>query len=67
MKIVFEEIVTGHERGDASRQERAWKAFLLLPRLCRGGKIGKEQLRERFEALRMGHWRHLLAISVVRT
>ena len=69
MKIVLEEIVTGHERGDASRQERAWKAFLLFPRLllhrkCRGGKIGNEQFRERFEAFRMGHWGHLLAISV---
>ena len=69
MKIVLEEIVTGHECGDASGQERAWKAFLSLPRLllhrkCKGGKIGKKQLRERFEAFRMGHWGHLLAISV---
>ena len=40
MKIVFEEIVTGHER-DVSRQERAWKAFLLLPRLLLHRKSGE--------------------------
>ena len=53
MKVLLEEIVAGHER------ERGWKAFMLLPRLllhrkCRGGKIGKEKLRERFDGFRAG-------------
>ena len=68
MKVLLEEIVAGHDRGDILRHERGWKAFMLLPRLlhrkCRGGKIGKEKLRERFESFRAGRWTSLLAASV---
>ena len=69
MKVLLEEIVAGHERSDILRQERGWKAFMLLPRLllhrkCRGGKIGKEKLRERFGVFRAGRWASLLAESV---
>ena len=69
MKVLLEEIVVGHERGDILRQERGWKAFMLLPRLllhrkCRGGKIGKDKLRERFDAFRAGRWASLLSASV---
>ena len=47
MKVLLEEIVAGHDRGDILRQERGWKAFMLFPRLllhrkCRGGKIGRK-------------------------
>ena len=69
MKVLLEEIVAGHDRGDILRQERGWKAFMLLPRLllhrkCKGGKIGKEMLRERFDSFRAGRWASLLAESV---
>ena len=54
---------------DIRREERAWKAFLLLPRLllhrrCRGGKIGKEKLTERFQNFWAGRWDGLLAASI---
>ena len=69
MKVLLEEVLAGHERGDILRQERGWKAFMLLPRLlfhrkCRGGKVGKEKLRERFDAFRAGRWASLLTASV---
>ena len=49
MKVLLEEIVEGWERNDGLRQERAWKAFLLLSRLllhrrCRGGKDWQGQV-----------------------
>ena len=58
MKVVLEEIMAGSENCDIQRQERAWKAFLLLPRLllhrrCWGGQIGREKLKERFKAFRV--------------
>ena len=55
MRIILQEIVTGHQTSDAVRQERAWKEFMLLPRLllhrfCRGGLVCRDQLKARFEA-----------------
>ena len=68
MKVLLEEIVAGQDRGDMLRQERGWKAFMLFPRLlnrkCRGGKIGKEKLREPFCSFRAGRWASLLVASV---
>ena len=69
MKVLLEEVLAGHERGDILRQERGWKAFMLLPRLllhrkCRGGKVGKEKLRERFDVFQAGGWASLLTASV---
>ena len=69
MKVLLEEVLAGHERGDILRQERGWKAFMLLPwlllhRKCRGGKIGEDKLRERFDAFRAGRWASLLSASV---
>ena len=66
MKAVLEEIIAGSENRNEPRQERAWKAFLFLARLllhrrCRGGKIGREKLKDRFEAFRVGDWANLLA------
>ena len=69
MKVVLEEIIAGSENRNVPRQERAWKAFLFLPRLllhrrCWGGKIGREKLKDRFEAFRVGDWANLLASSI---
>ena len=68
MKVVLEEIIAGSDHHDVRREER-WKAFLLLPRLllhrrCRGGKIGKEKLTERFQNFWAGRWDGLLAASI---
>ena len=50
------------------QEERAWKGFLLLPRLlhrkCRGGKIAKDKLKERFDLVQSGRWEQLLGSSV---
>ena len=69
MKVVLEEIIAGSENRNVPRQERVWKAFLffsrlLLHRRCRGGKIGREKLLDRFEAFRVGDWANLLASSI---
>ena len=69
MKVVLEEIIAGSDHHDIRREERAWKAFLLLPRLllhkrCRGEKIGKEKFTERFQNFRAGRWDGLLAASI---
>ena len=69
MKVLIEEIVAGHERHDRMQEERAWKGFLLLPRLllhrkCRGGKIAKDKLKERFDLFQSGRWEQLLGSSV---
>ena len=69
MKVLIEEIVAGHERQDGMREERAWKGLLLLPRLllhrkCRGGKIAKDKLKERFDLFQSGRWEQLLGSSV---
>ena len=50
--------------------EWAWKGFLLLHRLllhrkCRGGKIAKDKLKERFDLFQSGRWAQLLGSSVV--
>ena len=68
MRIILQEIVTGHQTSDAVRQERAWKAFMLLPRLllhrpCRGGLVSRDQLKARFEAFTRGEWAPLLERS----
>ena len=69
MKVVLEEIIAQLDNQDIPRQAWAWRAFLLLPRLllhrrCRGGKIGKKKLTERFEAFLAGLWDVLLAASI---
>ena len=65
MRIILQEIVSGHQTSDEARQERAWKAFMLLPRLllhrpCRGGFVSRDQLKARFEAFTRGQWAPLL-------
>ena len=54
---------------DEPRQERAWKLFMLLPRLLlhrpsRGGSVKKTKLRERFAQFASGQRDSLLEESV---
>ena len=53
MRFALTEVEAGHRVGDEARIARAWKLFLLLPRIllhrpARGGKIPKGKLLERF-------------------
>ena len=54
--------------GNDQRQERGWKAFLLLPRLllykppC-GGHVHKGKLAQRFDDFFQGRWRVFLVAS----
>ena len=69
MKVLIEEIVAGHEGYERMREERVWKGFLLLlwlllHRKCRGGKIAKDKLKERFDLFQSGRWEQLLGSSV---
>ena len=54
----FQEVAQG---GDGTRRTRAWKLFILLPRLllfrpARGGLIAKSRLLARFSEFSKGHW-----------
>ena len=70
MKVLLEEIIVeGREHNDGIQQVGPWKAFMLLPSLllhrrCKGGEIGKEKLKERFDIFRAGRWADLLAVSI---
>ena len=69
IEVVLEEVIAQSDHQDIPRQAWAWRAFLLLPRLllhrrCRGGKIGKEKLTERFEAFLACRWDGLLTASI---
>ena len=65
MRLVLQEIAHGVECNDEISQCRAWKLFLLLPRLLlcrppRGGSIPKQQLVDKFSAFSRGEWDQLL-------
>ena len=69
MKVILDEIVAGWESSDMPRQERGWKALLLLPRMllhrkCRGGPVSKEKFKQRFEDFQGGRWGNLLIASI---
>ena len=62
--------LTEHQRAgeDATRRTRAWKLFLLIPRLllfrpAHGGLLPKGQLQEQFNRFIQGQWIHLLTES----
>ena len=64
MRFALEEAHRAREQRDEMGSTRAWKLFLLLPRLLlhrplRGGLIPKGQLQERFADFAAGRWAHL--------
>ena len=66
--LAIDEALAGLAALDESRQERAWKLFMLLPRLLlhrpsRGGLVKKSKLRERFAQFASGRWDSLLEES----
>ena len=53
LRVALEEVCTGCQVGDITRQTRGWKLFFLLPRMLlhkkpRGGAIPRQKLEERF-------------------
>ena len=68
LKATMEEVNAVRLARDVLCQSRAWKAFLLLPRLLlhkppRGGLIQKKRLEERLELFTRGNWLSLLRAS----
>ena len=69
MRLALTEVEAGHRVGDEARTARAWKLFLLLPRILlhrspRGGKIPKGKLLERFTDFSRGQWIQMLITSL---
>ena len=65
MRLVFEEILEGHEVFSNTRMSRGWKLLMLLPRMLlhrpsRGGCVSQKQLEERFRRFQEGEWLSLL-------
>ena len=65
LRIALEEVCTGCQVGDITRQTRGWKLFFLLPRMLlhkkpRGGAIPRQKLEERFVRFVSGRWLDLV-------
>ena len=68
LRIALQEAECGRAESNEVRRVRAWKLFLLLPRMLlfcpgRGGMIPKKKLQERFLLIAQGEWLKLLRLS----
>ena len=68
MRVALEEAQCARDRNDSNRDTRAWKLFLLLPRMLlsrplRAGRIPRMQLEERFQKFSAGQWAELIEAS----
>ena len=68
-RVALEERLLGEAGGDFIKVQRAWKLFMLLPRMIlfrppRGGKVTRKQLEERCQAVARGGWMHLVRRSM---
>ena len=68
MRVALREWEAGTEVGDDVRRCRAWKLFVLLPRMLlrkpvRGGLVPKSKMSERFASFSQGRWDDLLIQS----
>ena len=68
LRIALQEAECGRAESNEVRRVRAWKLFLLLPRMLlfcsgRGGMIPKKKLQERFLLFAQGEWLKLLRLS----
>ena len=66
--VALQEIVSGEEANNNLRIVRAWKLFLLSPRMllfkpARGGAVPKRKLEGRFKQFQDGEWLSLLTES----
>ena len=70
VRLALREATVGRTSGDMLRLTRAWKLFLLLPRMWlsrppRGGLVPKGRLLERVSLIHNGHWSELVERSVL--
>ena len=68
VRVALQEIVSGEEANNNLRIVRAWKLFLLLPRMlllkpARGRAVPKRKLEGRFKQFQDGEWLSLLTES----
>ena len=69
LRVALEERILGEANGDFIKIQRAWKLFMLLPRMIlfrppRGGKVPRKQLEERCQAFARGDWMYLVRQSM---
>ena len=65
LRVALKEIVEGVEANNNTRETRAWKLLLLLPRVLlfrpsRGGLVPRKKLESRFAQFQAGQWVQLL-------
>ena len=70
LRLAMDEAIAGNEAHDEPRQDRAWKLFMLLPRMLlqrpgRGGVVPKKKIQERLTAFAAGQWAELVRESMV--
>ena len=70
VRLAMREASSARETGDVLRLTRAWKLFLLLPRMFlsrppRGGLVPKTRLMERVSLFHNGQWCDLVERSAV--
>ena len=68
MRICMEEVLKSKRVHDVDSDQRAWKLFLLLPRMLlfrptTGGNVSKGHLMERLDLFTNGQWNQLIARS----
>ena len=69
LRQAIDGVKSGLERNDVALQVRAWKLFLLVPRMllfrpCRGGTIPRKTIEERVALFQSGHWDVLVEMSL---
>ena len=72
LRVAFEEAQCARDNNDNARNCRAWKLFMLLPRMLlsrppRGGQVPKKLLEERFQMFSVGRWAELVRASLELT
>ena len=72
LRVAFEEAQCVRDNNDDARNCRAWKLFMLLPRMLlnrppRGGQVPKKLLEQRFQMFSVGRWAELVRASLVLT
>ena len=69
LKVAFDECIAARAHGDETREVRAWKLFLLIPRMLlhrppRSGLVPRKRLEERFRSFEAGEWESLVLQSM---
>ena len=70
MRVALQEAVQARTEGSELNLIRAWKMFLLLPRMLlhrptRGGMVPKQKLVERLSMFQSGQWSQFVEISAL--